>query len=262
MLFKYEYCNKESNGYTLHIKSIINGVNMKIITAVTGMLLLASSSVHAIDFGVGVKTGTVGTGAEISVAITPTINARLALTDVSTDIDENIELEDADNSATVDANLDLNFGATALLFDWYVFNGTFHVTAGLMKNDSKIDLSGQFVENNIRLGGTDYDISQDFEDASISGTVSAGEDFEPYLGIGVGRKAGDGGGLSLSLELGVMLMDPSVDLRGPTVSAANPNGISQADLDADVNEAESAANDDLSDLEMYPILSVGLNYAF
>jgi len=235
---------------------------MKTKMALMGMLVLGCSSAHALDFGVGVKTGTVGTGAEISVVLTPTINARLSLTDVSADFDEDIELDDADNSATIDANLDLDFGATALLFDWYVFDGTFHVTGGLMKNDSKIALSGEFVDNNIILGGTPYDVSQDFEDASVSGKVSAGEDFEPYLGIGIGRKAGGGGGLSFSAELGVMLMDPSVDLEGPTVSAANPNGIVQADLDADVDEAESSANDEISDLEMYPILSVGLNYAF
>jgi len=235
---------------------------MKIKTPLIGLLCLTSSSVYAIDFGIGVKTGTVGTGAELSVALTQTINARISLTSISTDFDEEIELDDADNQATIDANMDLDFGASALLFDWYVFNGTFHVTAGMMKNDSAIDLSGTFVDNNIMLGGNPYDVSQDFADASISGTVSAGEDYEPYLGIGWGRKADDDPGLSLSVELGVMLMDPSVDLQGPTVSAANPNGISQSQLDADVDDAEAEANDDLSDLEMYPILSVGLNYAF
>ncbi|MDJ0882444.1 MAG: hypothetical protein QNJ56_12410 [Gammaproteobacteria bacterium] len=234
---------------------------MKTKFALLGLLLLGSTSVNALDFGVGVKAGTVGTGAEISVALTETINARVALTDVSTDFDEDIEVSDAENQYTIDSNLDLDFGAQAILFDWYVFNGTFHVTAGVMKNDSTIDLSGTLIPDgsgNVLLGGTSYNVATDFVDPSITGKISAGEDFEPYLGIGIGRKAGNGAGLSFSAEIGVMLMDPSVDLNAPT--ATNP--ANQAQLDTDVDEAEASANDEISDLEMYPILSVGLNYAF
>ncbi len=231
---------------------------MKIPTIISGLLLLASSSaVHALDIGVGVKAGTVGTGAEFSVALTRTINARVSLTDVSADFDETIEVDDDDNQYGIDANLDLDFGAQALLFDWYVFNGTFHLTAGFIKNDSTIKLEGDFTDNNIILNGFAYDVSTDFTDTSISGTVSAGEDFEPYLGIGFGRKAGKSG-LALTVDIGVMLMDPSVNLKAPT--AVNP--ADQAQLNADIEEAESAANDEISDLEAYPIFNVGLNYAF
>ena len=55
-----------------------------------------------------------------------------------------------------------------------------------------------------------------------------------------------------------MLMDPSVSLTPPT--AVDP--LLQNQLNEDVAEAESAANDELSDLEAYPLLAIGLNYAF
>lgn len=240
---------------------------MKIKFILPGLALMFISSVNAIDFGVGVKAGTLGAGAEFSVALTQTINARISLTKVSADYDEEIILDETingvpNNNATIDATMDVDFGALALLFDWYVFDGTFHVTGGMVKNDSKVDLLGVIRGNTVIFNGTPYNVSQDFADSSISGTVSAGESFEPYLGIGWGRKADDDPGLSVSVELGVVLMDPSVNLNGPTVSATNPNNISQAALDADVDAAEKEANDDLSDLEMWPVLSVGLNYAF
>lgn len=235
---------------------------MKIKIFLAGLVLLFTSAAHAIDFGVGVKAGTLGVGAELSLAITQTINARISLTKVSEDFDEEVVLDDAGNSATIDATMDLDFGALALLVDWYVFDGTFHISAGMVKNDSKIDLRGVLRGNTVTFNNTTYNVSQDFADSSITGTVSAGESFEPYLGIGWGRKADDDPGLSVSIELGVVLMDPSVDLKGPTVSAANPNNISQADLDADVDAAEQEANNDLTDLEAWPVLSVGLNYAF
>lgn len=234
---------------------------MKIYTVIAGFALLLSSSAQALDMGVGVKAGTLGAGAEISVALTQTINARLSFTSVGADFDEEMDLSDdtpgEEVSATIDANLDLDFGATSILFDWYVFDGTFHVTAGMIKNDSKIKLSGQLQGNQVTFNGTTYNVS-DFVDPSISGEISAGEDFEPYLGIGWGRKADDDPGLSLSIEIGVMLMDPSVDLTAPTAV----NAADQAQLDADVNEAEATANDEISDLEAYPVLSIGLNYAF
>ncbi len=232
---------------------------MKIPTILTGLLLLASTSAQALDIGVGVRAGTVGAGAEISIAMTRTINFRLGLSDVNADFDETLEVDDApDNVYGIDATLDLNFGAQALLFDWHVFNNTFHITAGFIKNDSAIGLEGDFTDNIIVLGGTTYDVSADFIDSSISGDVSAGEDFEPYLGIGFGRKAGRESGFAITVDIGVMLMDPSVSLTPPT--AVDP--LLQNQLNEDVAEAESAANDELSDLEAYPLLAIGLNYAF
>ena len=233
---------------------------MKFKFILPGLALLFVTGANAIDFGVGVKAGTLGAGAEFSVALTQTINARISLSKVSADYDEEVTLDEAGNSATIDATMDVDFGALALLFDWYVFDGTFHVTGGMVKNDSKIDLLGVIRGNTVTFNGTQYDVTNDFQDPTITGTVSAGESFEPYLGIGWGRKADDDPGFSLSVELGVVLMDPSVDLKGPTVNAGS--AFSQAQIDADVDAAEQEANNDLSDLEAWPVLSIGLNYAF
>lgn len=222
------------------------------------LALLLSSNANAIDFGVGVKAGTVGSGAEISIGLSQTINARLSLTSISVDYDEILEISDANNSATLDSTMNLDFGASALLFDWYVFDGTFHLTAGFMKNDSTIDFTGTITDATVEFDGTTYNVATDFVDPTMTGRISAGEDYEPYLGIGWGRKAGDEPGLSLSVELGVVLMDPSIDLTAPRLN----NTANQALIDADVDAAESAAKEDLSVLEAWPILSVGLNYAF
>jgi hypothetical protein len=235
---------------------------MKIKCTLAGLVFLTSTTANALDVGVGVKAGTVGAGAELSVALTQTINARVSLTQVNYDFDETITIEDSNNSANIDANVDMDFGASALLLDWYVFDGTFHLTAGMMKNNSKIKINGTLQDNTVVFDGTSYDVSQDFEDPTIRGTVSVGESYQPYLGLGWGRKADDDPGFALSVELGVVLLDPKVDLQAPTVSQSNPHGINQADLDADVNAAESDANKELSALEAWPILSIGLNYAF
>ncbi len=241
----------------------------KSLPAVGGLLLLSSMAVQAqdINFGIGAKAGTLGTGLELSIGLTQTLNARLGITNVDFSTDETLDLDDPDTGtrATIDSELDMNFGATMLMLDWYVFDGTFHVTAGVVKNDSKAKLSGTITSATVTFDGETYDVSQDFTDPSMSGTVKLGSDYEPYLGIGWGRKAGDEPGFALSLELGVVLLSPSVDLRAPTLDPTGPaanGGKTQADLDAEVDAAEATANDELSDLEAWPVVSVGLNYAF
>ena len=241
----------------------------KLYPAFGGLLLLSSASLQAQDlnFGVGVKAGTLGTGLELSLALTQTLNARIALTNIDFSTDESLDLNDADTgtNASIDSTLDMNFGATALMLDWYVFDGTFHVSAGMFKNDSKAKLAGTITSATVTFDGQTYDVSQDFTDPSMSGTVKLGSGYEPYVGIGWGRKADDEPGLALSVELGVLLLSPSVDLQAPTLDPNGPaaqGGKTQAELDAEVDKAEATANDELSALEAWPVISVGLNYAF
>lgn len=228
----------------------------QLVGILLGMTLLVSNA-KALDIGIGVKAGTVGAGVDLSVALTRTINARISLTGVDIeDETESITVGDPGFEGDIDSVLSLDFGASALLFDWYVFNGTFHVTAGFLKNNGAADLSG-ILQSAVVLDGLLLDPSD--INGAITGSVSAAESYEPYIGIGWGRKAGADAGISLSIELGIALMDPKTDLNA-TVSGSS--GYSQSELDSILDSAANDANDDLSDLEAWPILSIGLNYAF
>jgi hypothetical protein len=232
---------------------------MKITSIFAGLALLATTSVHAYDFGVGVKAGTLGAGAELSMTLTQTINARLALTSVNVNYDDTLDIDDGDNVATVDASLDLDFGASALLFDWYVFDGTFHVTAGAIKNSSSINLVGTLTDSTVTFNGQSYNVN-DFVDPTMTGKISMGSSVQPYLGIGWGRKADDDPGFSVSFEVGVVLLDPTVELTAPQLNTGTPSD--QETLNNNVKEAETAAEDELSALKAWPVISLGLNYAF
>ncbi len=220
-------------------------------------LVLASSlfitpvSALAYDIGVGLKTGTAGTGMDISMTITQKLNIRLSLTSTDYDFDgESFEIgDDGGNKGTVTADINMSFGSTALLLDWYIFDGTFHLTGGFLKNDGAVDITGT-ISGDVDLNGNTY---TDGQISNFGGSISAGESYEPYLGIGWGRKAAVEKGISLSVELGVVLMDPKASLTATS---------SVHDIDADIKTAESDINSDLTGLEMFPILSVGLNYAF
>jgi hypothetical protein len=121
------------------------------------------------------------------------------------------------------ATLDFDYGASALLFDWYVFNGTFHLTAGMMKNNSKVGFSGTLLSDVVLDSGplSTADITGD-----ITGSIGLGNSYQPYLGIGWGRKAGNDAGISMSVEIGVALLDPAAELS----ATASGTGLSQTDL--------------------------------
>ncbi|MCP4233197.1 MAG: hypothetical protein GY770_06380 [Aestuariibacter sp.] len=230
---------------------------MKNLTVFGLSLFLFVPNAYALDFGVGVRAGTTGAGVDLSIALTPTVNARLTLGKIDHEVSEVIEL-DGSSSGSIDTDLTLDFGSTAILFDWYAFDGIFHATAGLMKNDSKATMHGMILGDTIVFNGQTYDVSSDFVDSSMGGEVGLADSYEPYLGIGWGRKAGNDAGFSVSFELGVALISPSVSLTAPV---ARDPGI-QDELDTNVKAAEQSANEDLSDFEIWPVVTLGVNYAF
>lgn len=221
--------------------------------------MLFASNANAIEVGVGVKAGTLGIGAELTVGLTKTINARVSLTSIDVaDRNETISVGDSTASGDLDATLGLDFGATALLVDWHVFDGTFHLTAGMVRNDTKLSFQGALL-NGITVDGQALD--PDDINGNITGDISLGESFQPYLGVGWGRKAGDGGGLAVSVELGVALLDPSVNLNAD-VNVSGSNSLTQTELNDRIRAVEDDAESDLSLLEAWPVISIGINYAF
>jgi hypothetical protein len=232
---------------------------MKNAAIITGLALIATTSAQAYDFGVGVKAGTLGAGAELRLTLTQEINARLSLTTGSASYGETLGLNDGITVVTVDAVIKMDFAASALVFDWHVFDGAFYVTAGLIKNDSSIHLVGGLTDSSVTFNGNPYSVTG-FINPTMTGEISLGSSFQSYLGLGWGRQEDDDRGLSVSLDLGIVLMDPSIDLKAPTVTKSS--GLNQAVIDRDVDAAESAANRKLSILDAWPVVFVGLNYAF
>lgn len=242
-------------------------MNYKNLVIATG-LLLSPLSANALDVGVGFKGGTTGVGVDLSFVLTDTLNLRFSSTSYDfgdTDSEIDFDLDDNGNRVSIIAETKVDFDASGLLLDWYVFDGTFHVTAGMIKNNSKIAINGRFIDDgsgSISFNGNNYNIS-DFVANEIGGEFDFGDSYEPYIGVGWGRKASAETGFSLSVEIGVMILDPSIKLTAPTLNQSA--GFTQSDqdiLDADVKQAETEASEELSDFELYPVLSVGINYAF
>ncbi|MFT5658365.1 MAG: hypothetical protein ACI9KN_001644 [Gammaproteobacteria bacterium] len=233
---------------------------MKKLTGILfGSIILCTSNLNAADFGVGVKAGTLGIGADFTVALSKTVNARVSLTTFNIDSEtETITIGDSTNQGTITATADFDFGSSALLFDWHVFDGTFHLSAGLIKADIGASLRGT-LNDSFEINGQTVEV--DDIDGQITGDIIVSDSYKPYIGIGWGRKAAAESGFSFSAELGVAYVDPEVRLNA-SFNPAAASAITQAELDARLKEAQESADNELADLSIWPVLSIGVNYAF
>ncbi len=232
---------------------------MKKIFGMGLALLFFASNVSALDFGIAGKVGLNGIGLDLTVALSKNINARIGMASVDIDSQsETIDVGDSGGEGEVDAELDFDYGSSALLLDWHVLNGGFRITAGMMKNHGAAELSGVLV-GNIVVDGLSVDQSDIA--GELGGEIKLADSYQPYIGIGWGRGAGGDGGFSFMMDLGVVMLDPSVDFDA-TVNAGGTNGLSQAELNTRLSKLESDAEDDLDVLELWPVLALGVNYAF
>ena len=135
------------------------------------------------------------------------------------------------------------------------------ITDTVMAQDSfiKSQKFAQEAKNDTAIALTYMDLANMY--ATVQQDFALADSYQPYLGFGFGRKAGHEPGFSITLDVGVALLDPSVELEA-TVNAGGTNGLSQAELDQRLAEMESDADDELDDFEAWPIIALGLNYAF
>ncbi len=203
------------------------------------------ASADATGFGLGVKAGTLGFGAEVTKSFTPNWGARVGF--------NTAKFTTSGNQSHVDYDLGLKWSSAAALLDWYPFAGTFHVTGGYMLNSNEIDMTGKpdpTISNQFNINGTNYALT------GLAGKVTFSDG--GYLGIGWGN-AGDGKGFGMSFELGALYQgSPKLKLT-PSGSAALLNDpIFQTNLAAEQKSAE----DSMSSYQWYPQVAIGISYAF
>lgn len=195
------------------------------------------------SFDVGVKLGTLGAGVEINYPIASNMSVSVGLNKFSqseTDTIESIEYDE-----------DIDLQTLSLLFNYHPFSGTFRITAGAMLNGNELSLAAKPSANYV-INGNPYP-------AADVGDLKATVDFKtlaPYVGVGLGH--GTGSGLSFTLDIGVLFQgEPNVDLESTGGSRSNDPLFL-----AELQQEEEAAEDDIDEFTMYPVIALGLSYRF
>ena len=206
--------------------------------------LSAFSSARA-DVTVSAKLTTLGVGLEFAAPINDQAVLRIG--------GNLLDLSYENEVRRVDYEGDTELRTVGALFDWYLKpGGRFHLTGGVMWNDSRFDLSARGNRGTYELNGVDYRASQ-------VGRLRATAEFDtvaPYAGVGWKWPTGVNGAWTWFVEAGLLYQGkPDVTLTADGVLSNDP--IFRSDLRA----AEQDAEDDLG-FRFYPVIGGGISYRF
>lgn len=215
---------------------------MKKIFCIAGSLfILGISNVsYAFDVAVGARGGTLGLGAELTVPLISRINARLGVNSYTYDY--------TTTESEIDYDAEFDLSTTSLILDWHPFSGRFRISAGYFNNKNSILLTGTPTGATIDIGGTTYP-------SAVVGTLTGDIAFKknvPYAGIGWGNAVGKNKRIGLNFDLGVLKQG------SPEVTLTSTGAVDQDDLDAEAAELES----DISEFDVYPVISLGISFRF
>jgi hypothetical protein len=211
----------------MHIKNIL----------ATGALTLLSLAASAGDGGtVYGQVSTLGYGLGYSKSVSESWALRGQYSGYSASLTGN--LSDTGSGAGTSLDGKLKMETLGLLADWYPFGGGFRMTLGAAANNNKLDFSGVGSVNGVT--------------ANVNGTLKFSSGYSPFVGIGYLSRPATAKGLGFVFELGVLFQDPKVDMT------ATGGGVTQADI----NKQKAKIEDDAQALRNYPVLALGISYAF
>ena len=198
--------------------------------SVMALALVTAGSAQA--FGIGVRAGTTGLGADVAWSIAPTLSARLGYSggkfgyDVETD--------------QVNYDGDVKLSNLNALIDFAPLGPLFRISGGFIFNDNKVDVR-----------------STNLPGGSLSGSIKPDRSAAPYLGIGYGRVAG--AGVNFYADLGIMFQgSPQVSLAA---NCTTP-GLACTDLQNRVAAERARLQDEVDRFKYYPVLNIGLTIGF
>jgi hypothetical protein len=189
-------------------------------------------------------------GIDAGYKFNPNLHARLGLNTVGFGYNY--------NSQGIDYNASFSPTNVHLLGDYFPFGGGLRVTGGFIFQNNRFSGSAKSnASNQININGTNYNASQ-------IGTVETSGNFSnsvaPYLGIGFGTPISEGFGFNV--DLGVMFAgSPTVSLAANNVSPSVPVAI-QNQLRSDLAAQQQKTNSDIRSFNVFPVLSIGVSYAF
>jgi hypothetical protein len=184
-----------------------------------------------------------GVGLDLSESFTLSINGRLKGKSNSANF------SNVDKRAYDDYRLDLS--SFAAMIDWHPGDGGFRVSAGLLYNGKEADNAtySSVVSPNYLINDQN---NTAVEMGGLTGRINS-DSTAPYLGVGWRNKADEQGGFSFSAEAGLLFQGGSTSRLD-----AQHNLITNQDY----LQEEGGLEDFLDNVEIYPVLNLGISYTY
>ncbi|MCK4820110.1 hypothetical protein KA005_30370 [bacterium] len=195
-------------------------------------------------YAIAAKGSTLGLGGEFTTGITSNVNARVGINML--DLDFEMELDD------IEYDLGIDFSSYSALVDWYVFDGSFRLSGGIISMDHELNLDAKLTVDE-DIGDNTYTPD---EIGTLSGSIEINQ-VAPYVGIGWGNPLTHSRRWGFTCDFGVAFTDsPDVTLSANGTMSSNP--AFRADMEKERKEIE----DDLDSYKFYPVIALSLFYRF
>ncbi|MBN2144104.1 MAG: hypothetical protein JW774_05720 [Candidatus Aureabacteria bacterium] len=223
---------------------------MKFVSPIFLLLALSVScpEIRAEGVSAGVKLSTLGAGLEVTKSFSKYFNGRVGLNYLTYDYN-GVETD-------MEYDIELKLSSVNALVDWLPFEGIFHVTGGILFNNNELNAVGVLTSSKMytEIGDGRYTYEEVEE---LAGNITFNKT-ALYWGLGWGNPVMKGSGLSVCLDLGVVMQgSPKVDLSSTKGTIVN-TPVFQQELSKEEDELEN----ELEDFKLYPVISVGINYQF
>jgi hypothetical protein len=207
--------------------------------------------------GVHTQLSTTGfVGVDAGYKFSPNLHTRLGINTIGFNVDY--------TSQGIDYKASLSPTNVHLLGDFFPFGGGLRLTGGLVFQSNQFNATGTpnssaipgGIPTQINLGGTTYNVS---DVGTVSSEGSFSNSVAPYLGIGFGTPLSPG--LGFNFDAGVMFAgSANVKLRA-NIPSTVPAAL-QSQIRTSLAEQERKTNSDIGSFNVYPVISVGISYAF
>ena len=213
-----------------------------ILLFAASLSLFSHQAIADTSFGIGI--GTLGGKLQLAQSLTRNTNLRLEYNTATYNTDG--------ETNGINYDLDLELSSAGLLFDWHTFGNGFRFTLGGLYNDNSIGATSNINNGSFEVGNMTFTSAQV---GRLEGDVRF-DTFAPYLGLGWGRAVHKG--YSVNLDLGVVFQgSPRADLRSVGGTLSN-SPVLLNEIEAEERELQN----ELDGFDLYPVISLGVNYTF
>jgi hypothetical protein len=201
------------------------------------------------------KAGTLGLGAELALGLTPQLDGRLGVNAFS--------YSDADREASnIHYDADAHLRTVTALLDWHPGGGSFRLTGGAVWNGTRLDgHSRPSASGTYEIGGVQVPVA-------IVQRLDARAEFNPvapYAGLGWGNPIRSARRSGFALDLGVIFQGKADVKLTPVIPQSSPINTTPGArevFDILLSREEQDLEDEASDYDLYPVVSLGFWYRF